>query len=59
SWSDVSLSEALIARIMEDKDIKRALYPPVGPNASTAKGSGKTKVGSQWALCLALLDEHP
>ncbi|KAJ7442706.1 hypothetical protein B0H11DRAFT_2347649 [Mycena galericulata] len=58
-WSDPALSEALIARIMEDKDIKRALYPPPGPNASTAKGGGKSKVESQWQLCLNLLEEHP
>ncbi|KAF8166475.1 hypothetical protein K438DRAFT_2025152 [Mycena galopus ATCC 62051] len=33
----------LIARIIENAAIKRALFPPPGPNASTAKGSGKTK----------------
>ncbi|KAJ7200133.1 hypothetical protein GGX14DRAFT_314083, partial [Mycena pura] len=58
-WSDVALSESIVACIMEDGDIKRALYPPVGPNASTAKGGGKTKVAAQWKLCLAVLGEHP
>ncbi|KAJ6629025.1 hypothetical protein B0H10DRAFT_1776702, partial [Mycena sp. CBHHK59/15] len=59
SWSDPTLSEALVSRIMESAEIKRALYPPPGPNASTAKGGGKTKVGSQWQLCLNLLGEDP
>ncbi|KAJ6514010.1 hypothetical protein DFH09DRAFT_1333265 [Mycena vulgaris] len=49
-WSDVALSESIFACIMEDRDIKRALYPPVGPNASTAKGGGKTKVAAHWKL---------
>ncbi|KAJ6489363.1 hypothetical protein DFH09DRAFT_948169, partial [Mycena vulgaris] len=59
SWSDVALSESIVACIMEDREIKRALYPPVGPNASTAKGGGKTKVAAHWKLCLAVLGEHP
>ncbi|KAJ7434202.1 hypothetical protein B0H11DRAFT_1664722, partial [Mycena galericulata] len=59
SWSEPALSQALIACIMEDRDIKRALYPPPGPNASTAKGGGKTKTESQWQLCLNLLGEDP
>ncbi|KAJ6543425.1 hypothetical protein DFH09DRAFT_882654, partial [Mycena vulgaris] len=59
SWSDVALSESIVACIMEDRDIKRALYPPVGPNVSTAKGGGKTKVAAHWKLCLAVLGEHP
>ncbi|KAJ7775996.1 hypothetical protein DFH07DRAFT_696726, partial [Mycena maculata] len=53
------LSEGLIACIMESADIKRALYPPPGPNTSTAKGGGQTKVGAQWQLCLNLLGEDP
>ncbi|KAJ7128002.1 hypothetical protein C8R44DRAFT_554394, partial [Mycena epipterygia] len=59
SWSDAARSEALVARIYEDRDIKRALYPPPGPNASTAKGGGKTKVAAQWQLCCNLLGEDP
>ncbi|KAJ7473230.1 hypothetical protein FB451DRAFT_1248800 [Mycena latifolia] len=53
------MSESLITRIMEDKDIKRALYPPVGPNASTSKGGGKTKVSSHWQLAKNLLGDDP
>ncbi|KAJ7734192.1 hypothetical protein DFH07DRAFT_967741 [Mycena maculata] len=58
-WSDPALTQALITCIMEDRDIKRALYPPPGPNASTAKGGGKTKTSSHWQLCLNLLGEDP
>ncbi|KAJ6622112.1 hypothetical protein B0H10DRAFT_1944944 [Mycena sp. CBHHK59/15] len=58
-WSDPALSQALISCIMQDRDIKRALYPPPGPNALTARGGGKTKTSSQWQLCLNLLRDDP
>ncbi|KAJ7791375.1 hypothetical protein B0H13DRAFT_2173092 [Mycena leptocephala] len=59
SWSDVALSEQLIACIVEGRDIKRALFPPVGPNASTSNGGGKTKVAAHWQLCVLLLGDNP
>ncbi|KAJ7835155.1 hypothetical protein B0H13DRAFT_2108813 [Mycena leptocephala] len=59
SWSDVALSEQLIACIVESRDIKRALFPPVGPNASTSNGGGKTKVAAHWQLCVLLLGDNP
>ncbi|KAJ7744712.1 hypothetical protein B0H14DRAFT_3514652 [Mycena olivaceomarginata] len=30
-----------------------------GPNASTKKGGGKTKVSARWEICLKLLGDHP
>ncbi|KAJ7205818.1 hypothetical protein GGX14DRAFT_327153, partial [Mycena pura] len=59
SWSDPTLSEELVAQIFENRDIKRALYPPPGPNASTAKGGGKTKTSAHWLLCLKVFGEKP
>ncbi|KAJ6472988.1 hypothetical protein C8R45DRAFT_835466, partial [Mycena sanguinolenta] len=59
SWTDDKLSERLITAISENKSIKRALFPPVGPNASTSKGGGKTKVAVQWQLCVILFGEDP
>ncbi|KAJ7911266.1 hypothetical protein B0H13DRAFT_2328479 [Mycena leptocephala] len=38
-------------------DIKRSLYPPCGPNASTQKGGGKPKVNAQWEVAVALLGD--
>jgi hypothetical protein len=59
SWSDQTLTQDLIARIIENAIIKRALFPPPGPNASTAKGGGKTKSSAYWQLCLLLLGDNP
>ncbi|KAJ6528403.1 hypothetical protein B0H19DRAFT_914342, partial [Mycena capillaripes] len=59
SWSDHTLSESLLTLIYESRDIKRALYPPPGPNASTANGGGKTKTAAHWQLCLKLFSGHP
>ncbi|KAJ7451322.1 hypothetical protein FB451DRAFT_1409829 [Mycena latifolia] len=36
--------------ITEDKVIKRSLFPPCGPNASTTQGGGKPKINAQWDL---------
>ncbi|KAJ7833941.1 hypothetical protein B0H14DRAFT_3871513 [Mycena olivaceomarginata] len=36
-----------------------SLFPPPGPNASTKKGGGKTKVSARWEICLKLLGDHP
>ncbi|KAJ7835272.1 hypothetical protein B0H14DRAFT_3871181 [Mycena olivaceomarginata] len=58
-WNEDNLSERLLTGISENKDIKRALFPPVGPNASTSKGGGKTKVAAQWQLCIALFGDDP
>ncbi|KAJ7677409.1 hypothetical protein B0H14DRAFT_2656078 [Mycena olivaceomarginata] len=38
SWKKPEFSQKLLAHIMENGDIKRALYPPCGPNTSTTKG---------------------
>jgi hypothetical protein len=59
SWNADNLSERLLTCISENKAIKRALFPPVGPNASTAKGGGKTKVAAQWLLGVKLFGEDP
>jgi hypothetical protein len=40
---------------MENSDIKWALYPPCGPNASTTKGGGKPKSAAHWELFVLLL----
>ncbi|KAF8214365.1 hypothetical protein K438DRAFT_1563836, partial [Mycena galopus ATCC 62051] len=53
---DNERSEKLVALIMEDADIKRALFAPCGPNASTAKGGGKSKASAQFDLCKLLLE---
>ncbi|KAF8149304.1 hypothetical protein K438DRAFT_2086789 [Mycena galopus ATCC 62051] len=55
-WSDQVLTQDLIARIIENATIKRALFPPPGPNASTAKGGGKTKSSAYWQLLQGALD---
>lgn len=57
SWKDPQLSVKLLAIISEDADIKRSLYPPCGPNASTQKGGGKPKVNAQWEVAVALLGD--
>ncbi|KAJ7636717.1 hypothetical protein FB45DRAFT_1024817 [Roridomyces roridus] len=49
-WSDPQLSEQLLAEIIGDAGIKRALYPPPGPNPSTKNGGGQTKVASYFEL---------
>ncbi|KAJ6476143.1 hypothetical protein C8R45DRAFT_1216876 [Mycena sanguinolenta] len=59
NWTDDKLSERLITAISENKSIKRALFLPVGPNTSTSKGGGKTKVAVQWQLCVILFGEDP
>ncbi|KAJ7835772.1 hypothetical protein B0H13DRAFT_2678286 [Mycena leptocephala] len=56
-WKDPQLSVKLLAIISEDADIKRSLYPPCGPNASTQKGGGKPKVNAQWEVAVALLGD--
>lgn len=58
SWKDVALSEQLVAAIIEDASIKRALFPPVGPNASMKKGGGKSKTESHWKICVTLFSTH-
>ncbi|KAJ7775304.1 hypothetical protein B0H16DRAFT_1712882 [Mycena metata] len=45
-WKDSALSQKLLAHISENGDIKRSLYPPCGPNASSTKGGGKPKTAS-------------
>ncbi|KAJ7759920.1 hypothetical protein B0H16DRAFT_1456634 [Mycena metata] len=42
-WNN-ELSHQLISCIVGSAIIKRALFPPPGPNASTTKGGGKTKL---------------
>ncbi|KAJ6487788.1 hypothetical protein C8R45DRAFT_781754, partial [Mycena sanguinolenta] len=59
SWNADKLSERLITAISEDKFIKRALFPPPGPNGSTSKGGGMKKVVAQWKLCLLLFGDDP
>ncbi|KAJ7603361.1 hypothetical protein FB45DRAFT_1090526 [Roridomyces roridus] len=59
NWSDPQLSEQLLAEIIGDAGIKRALYPPPGPNPSTKNGGGQTKVASYFELCLRLFGENP
>ncbi|KAJ7713778.1 hypothetical protein B0H14DRAFT_3523242 [Mycena olivaceomarginata] len=41
----------------EDKDIKRSLYPPCGPNAFSSNGGGKPKIDAQWELTNLLLGD--
>jgi hypothetical protein len=59
SWSDQALTQDLIARIIENAIIKRALFPLPGPNTSTAKGGSKTKSSAYWQLFLLLLGDNP
>jgi hypothetical protein len=59
SWNEDNLSERLLTGISENKFIKRALFPPVGTNASTSKGGGKTKVATQWQLSAVLFGDGP
>ncbi|KAJ7790658.1 hypothetical protein B0H14DRAFT_3568945 [Mycena olivaceomarginata] len=55
---DNERSEKLIALIMEHTHIKRALFPPCGPNASTTKGGGKSKASAHFDLCKLLLADE-
>ncbi|KAF8147407.1 hypothetical protein K438DRAFT_2027741 [Mycena galopus ATCC 62051] len=55
---DNERSEKLLALIMEHTHIKRALFPPCGPNASTANGGGKSKASAHYDLCKLLLGEE-
>ncbi|KAL1937493.1 hypothetical protein VTO73DRAFT_13145 [Trametes versicolor] len=57
-WT-TALTWSLITAIEEDKNIKRALYPPPGSNASTAKGGGKAKTEFQAHLATVLFKNHP
>lgn len=59
SWSDQTLSQSLITAITDDPDIKQGLFPPPGPNASSAKGGGKKKTLWQWKVAVAIFKEHP
>ncbi|KAJ7342722.1 hypothetical protein DFH08DRAFT_938129 [Mycena albidolilacea] len=54
AWGN-ECSEKFIALIMEHTHIKRALFPPCGPNASTTKGGGKSKASAHFDLCKLLL----
>ena len=58
SWSDQTLSQSLITAITDDPNIKQGLFPPPGPNASSAKGGGKKKILWQWKVAVAIKD-HP
>lgn len=42
---------------MENGSIKQALFPPCGPNASTAEGGGQKKVHALWQLCKLVLGD--
>ena len=59
SWSDQTLSQSLITAITDDPDIKQGLFPPPGPNASSAKGGGKKKILWQWKIAVAIFKDHP
>ncbi|KAJ7176371.1 hypothetical protein C8R43DRAFT_1118891 [Mycena crocata] len=58
-WKDPDLSVGLLAHIAENKAIKRSLYPPCGPNGSTAEGGGKPKVNAHWDLFVLLFGKNP
>ncbi len=55
---DEKLTCALITCINENVMIKRGLYPPPGPNPSTANGGGKPKSDFHAALAYALFKDH-
>ncbi|KAM5539999.1 hypothetical protein V8D89_006331 [Ganoderma adspersum] len=55
---DEELTWALITRINENAKIKRGLYPPPGPNPSTANGGGKPKSDFHAELARALFENH-
>ncbi|KAJ6534891.1 hypothetical protein B0H19DRAFT_1383230 [Mycena capillaripes] len=55
NWKDPTMSQKLIALIAENKEIKQALYPPCGPNASSVQGGGEPKVNAQFNLAVLLL----
>ncbi|KAJ7174751.1 hypothetical protein C8R46DRAFT_1347809 [Mycena filopes] len=60
NWkADPALSETLLALICEHTEIKRSLYPPCGPNASSTQGGGKPKTAAQWELCVLLVGQLP
>ncbi|KAJ7811258.1 hypothetical protein B0H13DRAFT_1871766 [Mycena leptocephala] len=56
-WKDNDLSVTLVALIGENKDIKRSLFPPCGPNASTKNGGGTPKTHALWELAVLLFGE--
>ncbi|KAJ7182291.1 hypothetical protein C8R43DRAFT_1115935 [Mycena crocata] len=56
-WKNPELSQKLLAKIAESKEIKQALYPPCGPNAATKDGGGQKKVFALWRLANELLGD--
>jgi hypothetical protein len=59
SWNkDIPLSDLLISTIMEDKQIKQALFPSPGPNASSSKGGGKPKTEHHYAIAQIMFTDH-
>lgn len=50
---------SLLTAITDEPDIQDALYPPPGPNASTAHGGGKRKTDHHWTICKTLFTDHP
>ncbi|KAJ6479784.1 hypothetical protein C8R45DRAFT_1216264 [Mycena sanguinolenta] len=55
--NEPELSLELIRHVMENANIKQALFPAPGPNASTKDGGGKTKAHAYWLLCKLLLGD--
>ncbi|KAL0563408.1 hypothetical protein V5O48_018660 [Marasmius crinis-equi] len=58
NW-DIALAEAIVTAIQEKESIKKKLYPPPGPNASTADGGGNTKTVAHWEICVEVFSDHP
>ena len=60
SWNkDIPLSDLLISTIMEDRQIKQALFPSLGPNASSSKGGGKAKMEHHYVIAQIMFMDHP
>ncbi|KAK7001487.1 hypothetical protein R3P38DRAFT_2796007 [Favolaschia claudopus] len=57
-WT-TELSFSLLTRINETAALKRSIFPPCGPNASTKDGGGMPKTHAYWDLAVHLLGNEP
>ena len=52
------MSDLLISTIMEDRQIKQALFPSPGPNSSSSKGGGKPKTEHHYVIAQIMFTDH-
>lgn len=48
----------LLSEVEDNREIRQALYPGTGANASTANGGGKPKTDFYWQLAVHLFADH-